>query len=173
MTEDSHPMVGLLRDLRRHLMQAGVVAAALASMLLTTAPAFASTGQPGSPDTAVAAACKRNSPPSWFYTELRRAARVPGDQVPSSWGNSRDIGRIVLAESNFCPTASNGQFYGLGQMNRAAVVNEAGVSWQKYVHGTSAHKARYYQLLAALRYCEHRYHTPQNAWAFRQANGYW
>jgi hypothetical protein len=51
-------------------------------------------------------------------------------------------------------------------MDRATVVNEAKVSWQKYVHGTAAHKARYYQLLAALRYCEHRYHTPAQAWKF-------
>jgi hypothetical protein len=158
-----------MSPLAKRLVMAGAVAVFAAAGVVTTTVLAPS----ASADTVSAKACKSEQAPSWFFPEMRRAARVSGDHVPSSWGSSKNMSRIVYTESRYCPRATNGQFYGLGQMNRSAVVNEAHVSWNKYVHGTSAHPARFYQLLAALRYCQHRYGNPTKAWAFHQSHGWW
>jgi hypothetical protein len=147
-------------------------AAAFVAVLAVTGVALAPAAS-AEPASAGARACKTETAPAWFFTEMKRAARVSGDRVPSSWGTSKNMSRIVHKESRYCPKATNGQYYGLGQMNRSAVVNEAGVSWSRYRNGTSAHPARYYQLLAALRYCERRYGSPANAWAHHQSHGWW
>ena len=117
--------------------------------------------------------CENPSPPSWFYTRLQEAADYPDDAVPSSWGNSLNIARIVCAESSFNPDAENGQFYGLGQLNAASVAAYSNFSWETYKHGTSANPASYYQLLAALRYCKGRYGDTTAAWEFRKAHNWW
>ena len=82
------------------------------------------------------------------------------------------MARIVCRESDFRPTAQNGQFYGLAQMNQASV-SGANVSWSSYVNGTSAHPATYYQLLAAPRYAKSRYGTPYAGWQHEVNYGWW
>jgi hypothetical protein len=83
---------------RRTPVMSAVGAITRGLLALATAPAGASPHRSASPavaaltsQAATAAACERNSPPSWFYTELSRAARVPGDRVPSSWGNATQL----------------------------------------------------------------------------------
>ncbi len=134
------------------MLRIPLVLAALAAGLIAVMPA-----SPASAGTI--AACTNPSPPSWFYTRLQEAANNTNDSVPSSWGTSLNMARIVCRESDFRPTASNGQYYGLAQMSQTSAGAE-GVSWSSYVNGTSAHPATYYQLLAALRYALDRYGTP-------------
>jgi hypothetical protein len=106
------------------------------------------------------AACTSPSPPSWWATRLQEAADNPNDSVPSSWGTSLNISRIVCRESDYNHYASNGQYYG-------------GFSWNSYVNGTSTHPATYYQLLAALRYCKARYGDTTSAWDSEVNRGWW
>jgi hypothetical protein len=93
--------------------------------------------------------------------------------VPSSWGTSLNISRIVCRESDYNHTASNGQYYGLGQLNQADVAAYTGFSWDSYVNGSSAHPATWYQLLAALRYCKAVYGDTTSAWNSEVNRGWW
>lgn len=119
------------------------------------------------------AACTNPNPPSWWATRLQEAADYPDDSVPSSWGTSVNIARIVCRESDFNYQASNGQYYGLAQMSRTSVADYTGFSWDSYVNGSSSHPATWYQLLAALRYAKGRYGDTSSAWASEVNNGYW
>src|SRR6195952_2723323 len=109
-----------------------------------------------SADAGTIAACTNPSPPSWWATRLQEAADDPNDSVPSSWGTSLNIARIVCRESDFNHDAANGQYYGLGQLNSYDVSTYGNFSWNSYVNGTSNNPATYYQLLAALRDCKAR-----------------
>ncbi|MGB9376390.1 MAG: hypothetical protein WCB04_02645 [Mycobacteriales bacterium] len=139
-----------------------VVLAAAGIALVGVSPAQAGTIQQ----------CTNPSPPSWWATRLQEAADNPNDSVPSSWGSSLNMARIVCRESDFDHTARNGQYYGLGQMSQTSV-EARGVSWDSYANGTSAHPATYYQLLAALRYCQWRYGDTTSAWQNEVNYGWW
>ncbi len=131
--------------------------------VLTTAPAGAGT----------IAQCTNPSPPSWWSTRLQEAADYPGDDVPSSWGDSLNMARIVCRESDFNYQAQNGQYYGLAQMSQASVASVASFSWDSYVNGSSSHPATWYQLLAALRYAKARYGDTTAAWNHEVSAGWW
>jgi len=119
------------------------------------------------------AACTNPSPPSWFATRLQEAADYPGDSVPSSWGSSLNMARIVCRESDFRPDAQNGQYYGLAQLNQADVAAYTGFSWNSYVNGSSSHPATWYQLLAAMRYAKAVYDDTTTAWQHEVNAGWW
>ena len=129
---------------------------------------------PGTAEAGTIAACTNPSPPSWFSTRLQEAADDPNDSVPSSWGSSLNLARIVCRESDFDHTRWSGDHahYGLGQMSTDAVAG-AGISWNSYVNGSSAHPATWYQLLAALRYCKTRYGNTTAAWQHEISPGGW
>ena len=57
-------------------------------------------------------------------------------------------------------------------MSKSAI-SATGVSWTDYWSGTSVHAARYYQILAMLKYCKSRYGTPAKAWAHEVSDGWW
>ncbi|MCW2568402.1 MAG: hypothetical protein JWN54_2499 [Mycobacterium sp.] len=155
-------MTGQFR--RRVAVAAGALAVTAGLVLVPGAPAQAGT----------IAACTTPSPPSWWATRLQQAADNPNDDVPSSWGTSLNLARIVCRESDFDHTkwSQNHVYYGLGQMGTPAI-DGAGISWDSYVNGSSAHPATYYQLLAALRYCKTRYHNTTDAWQHEISPGGW
>src|ERR1700712_4714594 len=90
-----------------------------------------------SADAGTIAACTNPSPPSWWATRLQEAAGDPNGSVRSSWGTSLTIARLVCRESDFNHAASNGQYYGLGQLNSYDVATYGKFSWNSYVNGTS------------------------------------
>lgn len=141
------------------------MAAGLAAGLVCVAAPVALAGSASASPTSVDSISGCTSPPtpSWFPTREAEAAGVSGDAVPDSWGDSLNIQRIACFESSFSPTATNGQYYGLGQMNQASV-SGASVSWTSYVNGTSAHPATFYQVLAMMRYVKDRYGDTTTAW---------
>ena len=154
----------LTRLLRRPLTALIATMLAISGLaLVAAAPAQAGT----------IAACTSPSPPSWWATRLQEAADNPNDSVPSSWGTSLNISRIVCRESDYNHSASNGQYYGLGQLNEYDVTTYGGFSWNSYVNGTSTNPATYYQLLAALRYCKARYGDTTSAWNSEVNRGWW
>ncbi len=147
----------------RAALLVSALAAGLLSVLGVAAPAQAGT----------ISQCQSNpNPPDWFITREQQAADVSGDSVPSSWGTSLNIKRIFCRESDFRPTATNGQYYGLGQMSPASV-SPTGVSWDHYVNGSSTHPATFYQTLAAMRYCKSRYGDTTTAWQHEVNSGWW
>lgn len=123
-------------------------------------------------DASVAVRCQDPNPPNWFYPRLHAAAHANGDAVPDSWGNSRNMARIVCYESTYRPGAHNGQYYGLGQMSRTNV-EAANISWRCYRDGGCAKPRSFHQLLAALRYAKARYGNPAGAWQHIQQHGWW
>ena len=112
--------------------------------------------------------------PTWFYPHLKDAADVPNDGVPSSWGDSLAMAKIVCYESDFYQLAigPNGDTYGLGQLKRYNV-DAAGVSWRCYWEGGCTKDRRYHQLLAAMRYAKSRYGTPAGGWDHIRTHGWW
>jgi hypothetical protein len=148
---------------RRRVAVGAVAFAAAAGLALVPSPAQAGNE----------ASCTNPPTPQWFNTRLQEAADYPGDSVPSSWGDSLNMSRIVCWESDYRPDAENGQYYGLGQLSRTSLADYSNFSWDIYQHGTSAHPASYYQLLAALRYCKGRYGDTTTAWEYHKAHGVW
>ncbi|MGH3746523.1 MAG: hypothetical protein ACRDT8_03900 [Micromonosporaceae bacterium] len=120
--------------------------------------------------------------PKWFYPTLRRAAAKKGDGVPARWGKRfkprRAMMKIICNESSFNTGAINrhddGPFYGLGQMGRPAI-RDARVKFACYwyVKNDCSHNRRYVQSLAALRYANQRYTTPQAAWRHWRGEHWW
>jgi hypothetical protein len=146
------------------------VAVAAAAVVVSAGLALA----PGSPaEAGTIAACTTPSPPSWWATRLQEAADYPGDSVPSSWGSSLNMARIVCRESDFDHTARNGQYYGLGQLSPESLAAYSGFSWDSYVNGTSDHPATWYQLLGAMRYAAGRYGDTTTAWQHEVDAGWW
>ncbi|MEC3976724.1 hypothetical protein [Amycolatopsis sp. H20-H5] len=140
------------------------VVGGLAAGVLWAGPAAAAPASADSADSADSiAGCTSPPTPSWFGTREQEAAGVAGDSVPDSWGSSLNIARIACFESSFSPTATNGQYYGLGQMSQTSV-GATGVSWSSYVNGSSAHPATFYQVLAMMRYVKDRYGDTTAAW---------
>jgi hypothetical protein len=156
-------MAGQIR--RRITMVTVALATACGLAFVPVAPATADT----------IAACWNPSPPDWFYTRLSEAASRPGDAVPSSWGDSLNMARIVCRESVFNPRADRNYppYYGLGQLSAQSLAQYSDFSWDIYVNGTSEHPPSYYQLLAALRYAQGRYGDPWTGWQQEVNAGYW
>jgi hypothetical protein len=146
--------------------RAAAAAALVAAGILTFVPG--TTAEAGTIE-----ACWNPSPPGWFSTRLQEAADYPGDSVPSSWGDSLNMARIVCRESDFDHTAQNGQYYGLGQLSPTSLAAYSDFSWDSYVNGTSAHPATFYQLLGALRYAKGRYGDTTSAWQHEVDAGWW
>ncbi len=151
-----------------------VAAAALSAAALGLVPATASatTAAVVTPDSI--SSCTNTTPPgSWFYSDVV-AAEKSTTAIPDSWGKSHDIARIACYESSYNPKAvnPNGLYFGLGQLGKPQVA-ATGVSWTDYWNGTSVHAARYYQIVAMLKYCKTRYGSPSAAWAHEVADGWW
>jgi len=156
----------------------GLAALALSAAALSLVPAAASAATPTATRAVITpdsiSGCTNTTPPgSWFYSDVV-AAEKSTTAIPDSWGKSHDIARIVCYESSYNPKAENpnGLYFGLGQMGKSQIA-DAGVSWSNYWNGTSVHAARYYQIVALLKYCKTRYGTPANAWAHEVADGWW
>jgi hypothetical protein len=155
-----------MRTLRRYLVSAAVCAfTAVGLVVLPAGPAAARTvadcdNGPGAPD--------------WFYPHLQDAADNPNDNVPSSWGGALPMAKIVCYESDFDQNAYNsgGPYYGLGQLGRPAI-DATNVSFNCYWNGGCAKDRRYHQLLAALRYANQRYGSPQAGWDHEKQYGWW
>lgn len=120
--------------------------------------------------------CDNTTPPTWFYPHLQNAADVPGDGVPSTWGDSYNMAKIVCWESTYNQEATNqssaGTVYGLGQLLRVNIEN-ANVSFHCYWNGGCTKDRRYHQLLAALRYANTRYGSPAEGWQHIKVHGWW
>lgn len=141
---------------------------------------LASTVFVGAAPAAVAAVdtsrCDNTTPPTWFYPHLQNAADVPGDGVPSSWGDSYNMAKIVCWESSYNQDAYNdtGELpvYGLAQLQRRNI-DAANVSFNCYWYGGCNKDRRYHQLLAALRYANTRYGSPAGGWQHIKDHGWW
>ena len=149
---------------RKSLRLAAVVA--MSTVAMSTAAALPA--QAATPD---AMRCSSTTPPSWFYPDLV-AAEKADSSIPDSWGKSYDMARIACWESSYLPHASNGDHWGLGQLTKANIATYK-VTWDHYWNGSSTHAARYYQIVAMLRYCKARYGTPAKGWAHEVADGWW
>jgi hypothetical protein len=121
--------------------------------------------------TPAATRCSSTTPPSWFYDIATNAAQ-DDSSIPDSWGTSLDLARIVCFESSYETHATNGSYYGLGQMSKTNIA-AYNVSWDHYWNGSSAHHIAYYQLLAAMRYCKDRYGSPAAGWAHEVNYNWW
>lgn len=141
------------------LLAVAAVSTAAAGLLPATANA-------ATPD---AMRCSSTTPPSWFYSDLV-AAEKADRSIPDSWGKSYDMARIACWESSYEPHASNGDHWGLGQLTKSNI-STYNVSWDHYWNGSSTHAARYYQIVAMLRYCKARYGTPEKGWAHEVSDG--
>jgi hypothetical protein len=153
-----------LRVLASIGMLAGVLGASVA------APPVAAQTSTG-PSAAVIR-CQNPAPPTWFYPRLQAAANTAGDGVPSSWGSSVNMARIVCWESSFNVNARNGDHYGLGQMLPANIA-AARVSFRCYWEGGCDRPKGYHQCLAALRYANQRYGSPAAGWQHIVNHGWW
>lgn len=119
--------------------------------------------------------CDDTTPPSWFYPRLQAAADRPNDRVPSGWGDSYAMAKIVCWESSYDVNAYNPALptYGLGQMTRHNVTNNNvsfGCYWD---HWCENRPRQYWQLLAALRYADQRYGSPAEGWRHIKSHGWW
>lgn len=153
------------RTIRNLVSAAFIVVATGGALVVPATPALARTiadcdNGPGAPD--------------WFYPHLKDAADKPDDGVPSSWGDSLPMAKIVCYESNFDQDAYNsgGPYYGLGQMSRTNI-DAANVSFSCYWNGGCTKDRRYHQLLAALRYANQRYGSPAAGWDHEKQYGWW
>ncbi|MGH3648943.1 MAG: hypothetical protein ACRDTM_17420 [Micromonosporaceae bacterium] len=139
----------------------------------------ASAGETGDEVTVMAGCDNHPGVPDWFYPVLRRAAENPNDAVPTRWGVNdeprRAMMKIICNESSFQVTAHNpAGYYGLGQMGRTQISDARGrFACYWYAENDCSHTRRYYQALAALRYANQRYGSPQAAWSFWRAHHWW
>jgi hypothetical protein len=154
----------------RHFIRILAVVAISIGLTLAVGPATANAAT--SPALKAAATrCSDTTPPSWFYTRLTNAAKAD-DSIPNSWGTSYDMARIVCFESSYEVHATNGSYYGLGQMSKTNIA-AYNVTWDHYWNGSSSHVIAFYQLLAALRYCKDRYGSPAAGWAHEVNYNWW
>ncbi|MGH3738482.1 MAG: hypothetical protein ACRDT6_23170 [Micromonosporaceae bacterium] len=174
-------MFGRSRSLLRRLSAAVLVAAMAGGMLwIGQSQAGASeTTTTTAGEVTIMAGCSRHpGVPDWFYPALRRAAETPNDGVPTRWGVNdeprRAMMKIVCMESSFRVEAYNpAGYYGLGQLGRPAI-DASRVRFSCYWEYNACDRTRrYYQLLAALRYANQRYGSPQAAWSFWQSHNWW
>ncbi len=149
--------------------------AALAAVAGLVQPAAAAPPPPASVASVDTSRCDDPKPPSWFYPHLERAAERPNDRVPSSWGDSKAMAKIVCWESSFRTGAYNPALptYGLGQMTRANI-DAANVSFDCYWRDGCPNRDRaYWQLVAAMRYADARYGSPAEGWQHIRSHGWW
>jgi hypothetical protein len=97
--------------------------------------------------------------PDWLDPIMLRATYAAG--VPQSWAKSQALANIVSHESSFRPTAQNptSTAYGLFQFLDS--------TWATV--GCRKTSDAYQQSVCGLRYIQRRYHTPEAAWRFWQA----
>jgi hypothetical protein len=97
--------------------------------------------------------------PDWLDPIMLRAAYAAG--VPQAWAKSQALANIVSHESSFRPTAQNptSTAYGLFQF--------LDTTWATV--GCRKTSDAYQQSVCGLRYIQRRYHTPEAAWRFWQA----
>ena len=98
--------------------------------------------------------------PDWLDPIMLRATYGAG--VPQSWAKSQALANLVFRESSYRPTAQNptSTAYGLFQF-----VDQ---TWATV--GCTKTSDAYQQSVCGLRYVQRRYHTPEAAWRFWQAN---
>lgn len=149
-------------------------AAGLVSLGIWSAPPAAAVDSAPSAAAVDTSRCDNPREPTWFYPHLRNAADNPNDAVPSGWGDSVNMARIVCWESSFDPGAYNPALptYGLGQMTRNNI-DAARVSFHCYWEGGCVQDRRHHQLLAALRYANQRYGSPAAGWQHIRDHGWW
>jgi hypothetical protein len=97
--------------------------------------------------------------PEWLRPIMLRATYAAG--VPQSWASSKALANIIQHESGYRPTAQNptSTAYGMFQF--------LNTTWATV--GCTKTSDAYQQSVCGLRYIERRYHTPERAWAFWQA----
>lgn len=149
--------------------------AALVASVLTAIAAFSLAVAPAANAAVDTSRCDNPHPPSWFYPHLDRAAERPNDRVPSRWGESKAMAKIVCWESSFRVEAYNPALptYGLGQMTRYNVTDNNVKFACYWDHGCDGHDRRYWQLVAAMRYADKRYGSPADGWQHIRNYGWW
>ncbi len=164
--------------MRRALVVGALALAALgsgASVAEASAPAAAppaTSTTAATPDAAaLATRCSNTVAPAWFTKDAKAVAKAYA-KIPDAWGGQHDFARIVCFESSYRTSAVNGSYHGLGQMSSTSVKVTA-VSWNSYLHGTSAHPVSWYQIEAALLYAKSRYGSPAAGWAHEVNYGWW
>jgi hypothetical protein len=129
-----------------------------------------SSSSSGGSDSSVSSADQAAQPTGSCTAGQVSSNKTLGQQLATAagWGSGAAwdaLNNVVMAESGWCNTAQNSQStaYGIGQFLNTTW---ASTGYTK----TSSPKT---QILAMLAYIKMTYGTPQAAWAFEQANGYY